>query len=39
LRSATSASSSTHVRGCNPRVWSLRVCHQTYVYHYNITNR
>jgi hypothetical protein len=39
LRSATSASSSTPMRGHNPHVHSSRVCRRTSVYGYNITNR
>jgi hypothetical protein len=39
LRSATSASSSTPVRGCNPHVRSSTVCRWTSVFRYRITNR
>jgi hypothetical protein len=38
LRSATLASSSTHVWGCNPHVRSSRVCCRTPVYRCSITN-
>jgi hypothetical protein len=39
LWSASSASSSTPVRGRNPRVWSTRVRPRSPANHYNITNR
>jgi hypothetical protein len=36
---ATPTSSSTPMRGRNPRIRSSRVCRRTLVYRYNIINR